>query len=165
MLAAFLAKEHLADSSLPPHPEACWWLGDLQCCCLCAGLCESVSVGWISGTERWGTPCWWRDAKWNRWAETEWCQKRLIIRILVPKQTYCNQITYCNHRCIVLCLCVLCLWQWLGSINLRRTRLDQFQWHYSGIVGAHFSVALGFCSQSCSHNCSDEVLIAVDGLK
>lgn len=72
-----------------------------------ACVSEKVSVCWIMRMERWGTPGRWRDAKWNRWAEIEHCQKRLIISISFPKQTYCNQITYCNHCCIVPAACIL----------------------------------------------------------
>lgn len=152
---------------MPTPPPA--RLGEFQHCCLCADVSESVSVGGIMGTGWQGTPGWWRDAKWNRRAETVRCQKGLIIRISFPKQTYCNQITYCIRCCIVLCVCVYCI-----SDNdldqLSWKRLDQFPRHYSRAVAAHiyffnFFLALSFCSWSYNHNCCSELLITMDRLK
>lgn len=102
-------------------------------CLLMIGWLSALLLVWRSGwrcfswlnygTKRRGTPCWWRDAKWNRWAEIEHCQERLIIRNLFPKQTYCNQITYCNHRCIVL----LVLWRF-GDNGLDQLTDDGRDW-------------------------------------
>lgn len=89
----------LPDSSrpLPPMLNDDWVTFHTVACLLMWLKVFQLVESWGRSDE--GLNGWWRDAKQNRWAEIERCQKRLIIRNSFPKQTYCN------HCRIVLCVC------------------------------------------------------------